>query len=176
MNKYRMLLVTFLLAFGLAFPRDAQAQVTPAWMEAMATDSAAWQRVITSVVKTLSPQLVRSAADPAPQPWALRLPSEDPQSRLLEAQLRTILRARLPHASDLVTYALHLGPLRMDGDTARVEMHTDEVRRCPGSTATSGHSTTGDVLVPRTENGTWGTARLGPVMHGDSFGCINATR
>jgi hypothetical protein len=176
MNKYRMLLVTFLLAFGLAFPRDAQAQVTPAWLEAMATDSAAWQRVITTVVRSLSPQLVRAAGDPAPQAWELRLPSEDPQSRLLEAQLRTILRARSPNDSDSVTYALHLGPLRIDGNTARVEMQTDEVRRCPGSTATSGYSTTGDVLVPRTENGTWGTARVGPVMHGDRFGCINATR
>jgi hypothetical protein len=175
MNNPRICMVVLVTVLGLAAPRDAQTQSTPVF-EALATDSAAWQRVITTVVATLSPQLVRAAADPAPQAWELQLPSEDPQSPLLEAQLRTILRSRAPTTSDSVTFALRLGPLRIDGDTARVQMHSDVVRRCPGSTSTTGWSNVGDVLVPRTDQGSWGTARMGTVSHGDRIGCANSTR
>jgi hypothetical protein len=137
----------------------------------LATDSTAWQRVLVHVISSLSTQLVRSAADPSSQPYHIDLPANDPQRALLEVQLRSILRARPPADADTVVYSVSLGPLRIIGDTARVQFRTSVTKRCPASTRTTGWSNSEEVLVPRGPSGSWGAARSARVLHGDSLGC-----
>ncbi|MEP6834884.1 MAG: hypothetical protein ABJB74_15965 [Gemmatimonas sp.] len=88
---------------------------------AAGTDSAAWQSVLMHVVSGLSTQLVRASLDTSLQPWRFQLPAGEPQRARLEAQLRTIQRARAAFGSDSVVYVLELGPLLIRGDTARVK-------------------------------------------------------
>lgn len=176
MSHLRTSLVVALLltASGLAIPRQGRGQVAAASpLEPLTTDSTAWQRVITHVVDMLSPQIVRAAADPAYQPWELHLPADEPQRLLLETQLRTILRARPATAADSVLYSLHLGPLRIDGDTARVHMQMTVTRRCPGI---GGWGNTLEILVPRGQGHMWGVARAGIVAHGSRAGCLSPPR
>jgi hypothetical protein len=103
------ILALSLIAAGLE-PLEAQAaqRTTP---PEMSSDSTAWQRVLVYVVGTLGTQIVQAAADTSPQPWRLRLPNDEPQRRLLEMQLKTILRARLVTDSDAVIYTLEIGPI-----------------------------------------------------------------
>src|SRR3989337_2373376 len=61
---------------------------------AFMTDSTAWQRILVYVVSSLSTHLVRTASDTSRQPWRIALPPDEPQRVMMEAQLRTILRAR----------------------------------------------------------------------------------
>jgi hypothetical protein len=151
----------------------AGAQTRPPSMAAPSTDSAAWQRVLVHVVSSLSSQLVRAAADPAPQPWRIELPADEPQRALLEAQLRRIVRTRPPTGANTVVYELALGPLRVVGDTARVPFRTSVTRRCPGSTQTTGWGNGEEILVPRAPAGFWGAARSTQVVHGDRVGCVS---
>lgn len=179
LNRFRISLTLALLfaTTGLVISSRVHAQAAPrSPLEALTTDSTAWQRVITHVVEMLSPQLVRTAVDSARQPWELQLPPEEPHRRLLEAQLRTVLRARLALEVDSIVYSLALGPLRVNGDTARVHVQTSVTRRCPGTTRTAGWGNTFDVLVPRDQRGIWGAARPGLVQHGDRAGCPGPPR
>ncbi len=164
MKKLRTLLLIVGLAAGLASPAAVRAQVVPASMEVLATDSAAWQRVITAVVEMMSPQLVRGAMDPAPQAWQITLPSDEPQSGLLGAQLWTLFRARVPTDADRVTHRLELGPLHVEGETARVHMRSEVVQRCPGSTtSTIGFCRAG---MPANVTGSvYGPRRSGCMLH-----------
>src|SRR5437763_11647166 len=107
----------------LLFVGSQQVQAQVASRDALATmrsDSVAWQRVLVYVVRALSVELVRAAADAAGQPWELRLPPAEPQRQFLEAQLRTILRARAIRAADSVVRTLEIGELHIVGDTALV--------------------------------------------------------
>lgn len=138
----------------------------------LTSDSVAWQRVLAHVAAELSAQLVRAAADPAPQPWTLQLPPDEPQRPVLEAQLRTLLRARPVTPDDSVVHALAVGPLLVDGDTARVRVRVSETRRCPGSPRTTGSSWTETVLVARhPSRGFWGAALSRGGVVGDDVGC-----
>lgn len=159
-----------LMAAGLR-PMEAQAsqRTTP---PEMSSDSTAWQRILVYVVGALSTQIVQAAADTAPQAWHLRLPSDEPQRRLLEMQLKTILRARPVTDSDAVIYTLDIGPLSIRNDTARVTVSVDVTRRCPGSTWTTGSGNVDDVFVPRAPQGFWGAARSSRAIHGDRVGCM----
>lgn len=168
--------VLSVLAAGLLGALPAHAQRAAAMAATLGTDSVAWQRVLVHVVSTLSPLIVRAAADPAPQPWDLRLPADERQRPLLESQLRRILRARPATAEDSVVYTLELGPLRVVGDTARVLMRTDVTGHCPGSTRVTGFGNEEEVLVPRAPPGFWGAARSERVRHGDRVGCARSPR
>ena len=178
MTKLRAVLshVFSLLAAGLLSAPPAHAQSAAAMAATLGTDSVAWERVLMHVVSTLSPLIVRAAADPAPQPWDLRLPADERQRPLLESQLRRILRARPATAEDSVVYTLELGPLRVVGDTARVVMRTELTRRCPGSTRVTGFGNEEEVLVPRVPPGFWGAARSALVRHSDRIGCERSPR
>ncbi len=158
-----------LIAAGLR-PMEAQAaqRTTP---PENSSDSTAWQRVLVYVVGALSTQIVQAAADTASQAWHLRLPSDEPQRRLLEMQLKTILRARPVTDSDAVIYTLDIGPISIHNDTARVTVSFDVTRRCPGSTRTTGFGNVDNVFIPRAPPGFWGAARSSGVLHGDRAGC-----
>jgi hypothetical protein len=139
---------------------------------AMRSDSAAWQRVLVYVVRALSPELVRAAADTAAQPWDVRLPPDDPQRQLLAAQLRAILRARAVTPADSVTHRLEIGALQIVNDTALVGVHMQETRRCPGTTRTTGFGWTDTVRVPRhPEQKFWGAAFSRVTLAADRVGC-----
>lgn len=138
---------------------------------AMRSDSIAWQRILVYVVRALSVELVRAAADTAAQPWDVRLPVAEPQRRLLDAQLRTILRARPVDRADSVVHLLELGELRIVGDTALVAARFQETRRCPGSaTRTTGSGWSDTARVPR-HPGSWGVAFSRRAIVGDRVGC-----
>jgi hypothetical protein len=149
------------------------AQARPASTFArLQTDSVAWQRVLTYVVSELSSELVRAAADTSAQPWHLRIPVNEPQRNLLEAQLRAILRARPVASDDSVFRTLEVGALVIRGDTARVRVQVDETRRCPGTTRTTGWGWATTVLVPRISQGRfWGAARSRSKAVGDKASC-----
>lgn len=155
---------------GLA-PLEAHAaqRTTP---PKMSTDPTAWQRVLVDVVGALGSQMVRPAADTFPQPWRLRLPTEEPQQRLLEQQRTTILRARPVTDSDAVSYTPEIEPINFRNDTARVRVSINVTRRCPGSTQTTGSGNVDDVLIPRTPQGFWGAAQTSRALRGDRVGCM----
>ena len=162
---------TLVVALVAAGARTGHAQPAPA---AQATDSTAWQRVLVHLVgRTLTTRIAAAAADTAvANAWELRLPADEPQRALLERQLRTLLRARPPVPGDSVVRVLELGPLVISGDTARVEVHVDERRRCPGSAAETGFGNEETVVVPRdARTGWWGAARSPMVLHGDRAPC-----
>lgn len=171
---------TLRLALAVAFTAtntahaQARGDVLPA---AMTADSVAWQRVLVHIVQSLSTEIVRAASDTASQPWELRLPADEPQRPILEAQLRTILRARPATAGDSVVHTLILGRLRVETDTARVEVQMNETRRCPGSTQSTGFGWREDVLVPRhPQRRFWGAAFSRGGVHGDRVGCPGRVR
>jgi hypothetical protein len=138
----------------------------------LVTDSAAWQHVLAHVVGALSAQLVAGATDTAAQPWRLRLPPDDPQRQLLQAQLRTVLRAREPVPSDTVVRLLEFGPLLISNDTARVDVSFEETRKCPSTGRTTGFGWSTTVLVPRVPRFRfWGTAFSRATTHGDRMTC-----
>jgi hypothetical protein len=138
----------------------------------LSTDSTAWQRVLAHVVGALSSQLVAAATDPAAQPWRLRLPSKDPQRLLLQTQLRTLLRAREAIPADTLVRSLDLGPLLISNDTARVDVHFAETRKCPGTGRTTGFGWSTTVLVPRQPRQKfWGAAFSRSTTVGDRVGC-----
>lgn len=152
-------------------PLDAQARPRSPF-ERLGTDSVAWQRVLVYVVSAVSTDLVRTSVDPSAQPWDLQLPAGEPQRSLLEAQLRTILRARPIAAGDSVYRTLTLGPLVIRGDTARVHVSMNETRRCPGSARTAGSGWSTTVLVPREPKlRFWGAAFSRSTLAGERFGC-----
>jgi hypothetical protein len=148
------------------------AQVGPRGMPPeLSSDSTAWQRVLTYVVGTLSTTIVRASVDPAPQPWQIRVPADEPQRLLLERQLTTILRARPVADRDTIIYTLELGPLSVQNDGARVVVRTDVVQRCASSSRLAGYGNVDSVFVPRAPQGFWGAARTTGVMHGDRVPC-----
>src|SRR4051812_7981786 len=111
------------LALSLISPSILRSQESASsTFAALRTDSTAWQRVIVYVVERLSGELVDSATDPTAQPWHLQLPSDDSQSGLLQAQLRTVLRARQVMPADTLIHSLELGRLVISNDTARVDV------------------------------------------------------
>lgn len=150
---------------------EAQARPESAFVR-LRSDSVAWQRVLGYLVSALSPELVRAAADASAQPWHLRVPPDDPQRNLLEAQLRTILRARPVASDDSVIHTLEVGPLSIVDDTARVQLRVDETRRCPGTTRTTGSGWMTTVLVPRhPQEKFWGAAFSRSTIVGDRVSC-----
>lgn len=138
------------LAFILsgALRLDAQA-LSQKELRRLQSDSAAWQNVLTYVVRELSSELVRAAADTSAQPWRIRVTPSEPQHQLLEAKLRTILRARPVASDDSVFQSLDFGPLVILNDTARVKVQAGTTRRCRGTTRTWGFGWSTTVLVPR---------------------------
>jgi hypothetical protein len=149
------------------------AQARPAsTFASLQTDSVAWQRVLTYVVSELSSELVRAAADTSAQPWHLRLPANEPQRNILEAQLRAILRVRPVASDESVFHTLEVGALVIRDDTARVQVQVNETRRCPGTTRTTGSGWATTVLVPRyPQQQFWGAARSPSTMVGDQVSC-----
>jgi hypothetical protein len=138
----------------------------------LGSDSVAWQRVLGYVVGALSSEMLTEAIDQRPQPWQLRLPSNEPQRALLETQLRTILRARPVTSNDTVFHSLDIGPLTIVHDTARVEVRMNETRRCSGSSRTTASGWITTVLVRRDPlHKFWGAAFSRSTLAGDSLGC-----
>jgi hypothetical protein len=160
-------------AMLVAGPPPLQGQAaTPSSFAALRSDSAAWQRVLVYVVQRLGPELARAAMDTAAQPWDLQLPPAEPQRQLLERQLRTILRARSLTPTDSVTHRLELGELHIINDTGVVRVQLNEMRRCPGSTRTTGFGWVDTVRVPRDPvQKFWGAARSRMSLVGDRVGC-----
>jgi hypothetical protein len=161
-----------LLALSIAGPGTMRSQETSSSIfAALTTDSTAWQRVLTHVISTLSPQLVASAIDPTAQPWRLRLPY-DPQRQLLLTQLRTLLRARQAMPADTLVRSLAFGPLLISKDTARVEVRFNETRKCPGTSRTTGFGWSTTVFVPREPRQKfWGLGLSRTTRGGDRVGC-----
>lgn len=153
-----------------ARPVQAQAASRKVPLE-MSSDSTAWQRVLVYVMGALGTQIVQAAADTTPQPWHLRLPPYEPQRRLIERQLTTILRLRSVTENDTVVYTLELGALSVVNDTAHVKVSTDVARRCAGTTRLTGFGTVEEVWVPRAPQGFWGAARSSSVLVGDRTPC-----
>jgi hypothetical protein len=170
--KLRSTSVSIALALSLA-PTTVRGQGTvPEAFAVLSTDSTAWQRVLAYVVGALSVQLVADATDLTAQSWKLQLPPEDPQRELLLRQLRTVLRARQPMPADTVVRSLELGPLLIAGDTARVDVHFEETRKCPGTARTTGFGWSTTVLVPREPRQKfWGAALSRTTATGDRVGC-----
>ena len=160
------------LTFSVVAPSTLRSQQgAAATLAALTTDSTAWQRVIVYVVERLSGQLVNSATDPTAQPWELQLP-DDPQRALMQAQLRTILRARQIMPADTLLRSLKLGPLITSNDTARVDVDFEETRKCPGSSRTTGSGWSTTVLVPRdAQRKFWGAPISRATQHGDRVAC-----
>jgi hypothetical protein len=165
--------LSIVLALLLVEPRTLRSQQTASNVfAALSTDSTAWQSVLVYVVGALSAQLVSGATDPTPQPWRLQLPADDPQRQLLQAQLRTVLRARQVMPADTLVRSLDVGPLIISNDTARVEVRFGETRKCPGSGRTTGSGWSTTVLVPREPRQKfWGAAFSRTTMVGDRVGC-----
>ena len=138
---------------------------------ASTSDSVAWERILIYVVSSLSTHQVRTSTDASLQPWTITLPQDEPQRELLEARLRTILRARPVAAEDSVTYELEIGPLVLTNDTARVTVRTDFANRCAGSDRSGGYGNVDRVFVVRGSRGFWGVARTAGVAHGVRVGC-----
>ena len=150
---------------------DAQSTFDRA-VAAAGTDSAAWQSVLMHVVSGLSTQIVRVSLDANLQPWRFQLPDGEPQRARLEAQLRTILRARAAVSSDSIVYTLELGPLLIRGDTARVKASVSTTQRCPDTTRTTGSGWVETVLVPRHPRlRSWGAAFSRSSLVGDKVSC-----
>jgi hypothetical protein len=170
MNR-RSISLSVALALSLA-PTTVHAQTATKAFAELSTDSTAWQRVLAYVVGALSVPLVAAATDPTAQPWQLQLPSEDPQRQLLLTQLRTVLRTRQAIPADTLVRSLELGPLLIAGDTARVDVRFEEIRRCPGTARTTGFGWTTTVLVPREPRQKfWGAAFSRTTAAGDRVGC-----
>jgi hypothetical protein len=171
MNKIPIYL-SLVLALSLFAPSTLRAQQgAAATFAALTTDSTAWQRVIVYLVSRLSSELVDGATDPTAQPWELQLP-DDPQRALLQAQLRTILRARQIMPADTLLHSLKLGPLVISNDTARVEVHFNETRKCPGTSKSTGFGWSTTILVPREPRQKfWGDARSRVTEAGDRLPC-----
>jgi hypothetical protein len=129
---------------------QARAGVPPA---AFTSDSVAWEHILVYVVSSLSTHLVRTASDTSRQPWRISLPPGEPQRALLEAQLRTILRARPVLPGDTVVYELEIGPLAVAKDTGRVRVRTDFAARCSGTTRSAGFGNIDRVYVVRHPQG-----------------------
>jgi len=166
----RSILVAALLATTFQ-PSSVNAQTLPDALRAsLRRDSTAWQRIIVYVVSSLSPHLVRTASDTARQPWRIALPPDAPQRRVLEAQLRTILRARPVLPEDTVAYELEIEPLVVVNDTGRVRVRTDFAQHCPGTSRSRGYANFDRVYIVRHPLG-WSIARSEGVLHGDRFGC-----
>lgn len=163
--------VLVVLFFPSSSQLDAQA-ATRNMPAASRSDSVAWQRVLVFVIRSLSEDLVRVATDTARQPWDLRLPPAEPQRQLLEAQLRSILRARAPRSTDSVTRTLELGEMRIVNDTALVKLQVQTTVSCPGTTRTTGWGSMDTVRVPRfPQHSRWGVAFSRATLIGDRFGC-----
>lgn len=154
-----------------AAPQPEQQTAAGGFPASFASDSVAWQRVVTYVVSSLSTHLVRTAGDTARQPWRIIVPSDEPQRELVAAQLRTILRARPVVAKDSVAYEVEFGRLTVANDTARIEVREDFAIRCRGKTRTGGYANVHKVYVVRVPPGFWSVARSQSVLHGDRFGC-----
>ena len=135
------------------------------------SDSAAWERILIYVVSSLSTHLVRTAGDTARQPWRIVLPADAPQREMLEAKLRTILRARPVLEKDTEVYELEIKPLLIANDTGRVRVRTDFAQRCPGSGRSAGYGNIDHVYVVRRPPGVWSIARSEGVSHGDRMPC-----
>lgn len=171
MNRILICLSIALAISGVAPSTLRSQEGAASAVAALTTDSTAWQRVIVYVVERLSGQLVNSATDPTAQPWEIQLP-DDPQRALMQAQLRTILRARQTMPADTLLRSLELGSLVISNDTARVDVHFKETRKCPGSSRTTGFGWSTTVLVPReTRQKVWGTALSRVTQAGDRVGC-----
>jgi hypothetical protein len=138
---------------------------------AMTSDSAAWQRVLGHVVRVLSDDFVRAAIDISRVPWLLTLPATEPQRALLELQLRQLLRARAPVATDTVVRELLLGALRMERDTARVDFRHSTTIRCARGGGSMGFGNHEEIWVPRVARVAWGVARSSRGIHGDHAAC-----
>lgn len=172
--RSRSVLVAALLAITF-HTSSVNAQARPDALRAsLRSDSTAWQRIIVYVVSHLSAHLVRTASDTARQPWRIALPPDAPQRRVLEAQLRTILRARPVLPEDTVAYELEIEPLIVVNDTGRVRVRTDFAQRCPGTSPSGGYSNVDRVYIVRHPLG-WSVARSEGVLHGDRFGCRGAS-
>ena len=165
--------VVLALAVDSAGAGRLHAQVTPDRVfAALRSDSTVWERVLVHVVSSLSTELVREAADTGAQPWELHIAADEPRRHVLEAQLTTILRARPAATGDSVVHSLEIGPLRVQNDTARVEVRFEETRRCRGTTRTTGSGWAETVLVPRHPHQKyWGAAFSRSTIAGDRVLC-----
>ena len=155
----------------LALPfRSTAAQDRPMLPPQFFSDSTLWQRVLAHVVQSLSTYQVRTGVDTNPQPWQISLAYDGPQREMLMRQLRTILRARPHAASDTMSFSLHIGPLTIVADTARVSVRTSFDKRCrDGRMGGFGNEET--VIVPRHPRVGWGVASSQGMTHGARAAC-----
>ena len=171
MNRRGISISILATLFLLGADKVSSQDSTDTAFAAFASDSTAWQQVLRYTVSALSPQIVASASDPTAQPWRLQLP-DDPEEELIRTQLRTLLRARQVMPADTLVRTLTIGPLVIQNDTARVNVHFEETRKCLGTGRSTGFGWTTTVLVPRvTEQKIWGAAFSRSTLVGDRVPC-----
>jgi hypothetical protein len=90
---------------------------------------------------------------------------------MLEAKLRTILRARPVLDKDTEVYELEIGSLVIANDTARVRVRTDFAQRCPGTGRLAGYGNIDHVYIVLWPPGVWSIARSEGITHGDRMPC-----
>jgi hypothetical protein len=164
-----------MLVFATLLPlRAASVQGAPRPMSTPPADSAAWQPILTQIIASLTHHIMRAALDTTPQSWRMTFPASGLPWEQVETHLRAALRARAAAPDDTIVYDMTVGPLLVASDTARVELRTSMVRRCPGSSQLTGSGNVETLFVVRHERSGlhfWSAARSAGIRHGDRAGC-----
>lgn len=155
---------------SLAGPRPATAQSDAAQS---ARDTTVWRPLLDFVVTRLATHIAAAATGAPQKPWRMTFPTSGAPWPMVEAHLRTALRARRATPADSGFHVLEIGELRVSGDTAKVRLITGFTERCAGGRR-GGYGNTEDVYVFRAGMmgvTFWSGARSDGVIHGDRFGC-----
>jgi hypothetical protein len=166
-RRCRWWLAVFLIVSS-GTTREASAQSTSA---AVVADSAAWRQLLTYVVKQLADDIVAAARDSSPRAWRIVMPDSTPLLRAFASHLRMVLRARDPMDGDTEVRELVIGPLRVSGDTIRLQTRTSYTRVCPDGVSTTGFGNVEEPYVYRVRGQFWSVARSDRVAHGDRLPC-----
>jgi hypothetical protein len=161
-----------LVSAGCGLPVVCAGQVTSMASEILTPESRVWRPILEVVVSRVAGDIVRAANAPTEEAWIVTLPDSTPSWLRLRDHFMRMLRARPVSAEDESFRELYVGPLRITGDTARVELRTSFTRKCPGSTWVTGSGTNEDILLARFPTFGWGArASSASVLVGDRVPC-----
>ena len=164
-----------LMSAGCGLPVVCAGQVNSA-SEILTPESRVWRPILEFVVSRVAGDIIRAANAPTEEAWSVTLPDSTPSWLRLHDHLMRILRARPVRADDDSFRELYVGPLRVTGDTARVELRTSFTRKCPGSTWVTGSGTNEEILLARFPAFGWGgRASSAGGLVGDRVPCARRT-
>jgi hypothetical protein len=172
--------VIVLACFAGTLPAPGVAQTPPRQAAAVIPDTALASPFVRHIFSTVSTYIARAAQDTLRRPWRIVLPDSGPPWPEIREHLFVSLRARPASPADSQFYHLTVGPIRVEGDTARSRFEWGLTRLCPVATGDSrslrgGYANVEEVYAPvSTHFGyrIWGRARSDHVIHGDLFGCM----